>query len=149
MKIMLVSFAIALTVLAVQAQTGEKMNGGVEKAIANMEQQWTDASKTSDAEAVSPMVAEKFVNLDSDGRMIDKSKTLENIRKSKWEINEISDVKVTTFGNTAIATGAWRGKGTDADGKSVDAHERFVDTWTKMPNGKWQCIAMTSAPVKM
>ena len=97
MKIMLVSFAIALTVLAVQAQTGEKMNGGVEKAIANMEQQWTDASKTSDAEAVSPMVAEKFVNLDSDGRMKDKSKTLENIRKSKWEINEISDVKVTTF----------------------------------------------------
>ena len=139
MKIMLVSFAIALTVLAVQAQTGEKMNGGVEKTIANMEQQWTEAGKTSNAEAVSPMVAEKFVNLDSDGRMIDKSKTLENIRKSKWEINEISDVKVTTFGNTAIATGAWR----------VDAHERFVDTWTKMPNGKWQCIAMTSAPVKM
>lgn len=149
MKIMLVSFAIALTVLAVQAQTGEKMNGGVEKTIANMEQQWTEASKTSNAEAVSPMVAEKFVNLDSDGRMIDKSKTVENIRKSKWEINEISDVKVTTFGNTAIATGAWRGKGTDADGRSVDAHERFVDTWTKMPNGKWRCIAMASAPVKM
>ena len=149
MKKMLVSFAIALTVLAVQAQTDEKMNGGVEKAIANMEQQWTEASKTSNAEAVSPMVAEKFVNLDSDGRMMDKSKTLENIRKSKWEINEISDVKVTTFGNTAIATGAWRGKGTDADGKSVDAHERFLDTWTKMPNGKWQCIAMASAPVKM
>ena len=66
-----------------------------------------------------------------------------------WEINEISDVKVTTFGNTAVATGGWQGKGTGSDGKPVDAHERWVDTWMKMPNGKWQCIASAGAPVKM
>ena len=138
----------ALAVLAVQAQTGEKMSGGVEKVIAKMEQQWTEAGKASNAEAVSPMLAENYTNLLSDGTLVDKAKTLENIKKSKWEINEINDVKVTAFGNTAIATGSWRGKGT-ADGKAVDAHERFVDTWTRMPNGKWQCIASAGAPVKM
>jgi hypothetical protein len=55
------------------------------------------------------------------------------IKGAKWDTNEISDVKVTSFGNTAIASGAWRGE----------------DTWMKMPSGKWQCIASASAPAKM
>jgi ketosteroid isomerase-like protein len=57
--------------------------------------------------------------------------------------------RATTFGNTAIAGGAWQGKGTDGNGKAIDAHERWVDTWMKMPDGKWQCIATASAPAKM
>jgi ketosteroid isomerase-like protein len=70
------------------------------------------------------------------------------IKAGKWQTNDISDVKVTTFGNTAIATGAWQGKGTLADGTAVDSHEHWVDTWMKMPSGKWQCIASASAPAK-
>ena len=123
--------------------------GGVDKAVANLEQQWATAGKMSNADGVAPLLADNFVNLNSDGTMADKSKTLEMTRKSKWEINEISDVKVIASGNTAIATGEWRGKGTSADGKPVDAHERWVDTWMKMPNGKWQCIASASTATKM
>src|SRR5271157_3958032 len=119
MKRMLMCFILLLMALAVQAQMG----GGVEKAIASMEQQWTAAGKMSNPDGVAPLLADNF-------------------------INEISDVKVTTFGNTAIATGAWRGKGTSSDGKPVDAHERWVDTWMKMPSGKWQCIASAAAPAK-
>jgi len=48
---------------------------------------------------------------------------------------------VTSYGNTAIATGIWWGKGIAGDGKPQDQRERFVDTWHKMPDGKWQCIA--------
>ncbi len=143
MKRMLVCFVVALMAVAVQAQTGE-----VEKAIAGMEHQWATAGKASNADAIAPMLAENFVGLNSDGTTADRAKVLENTTKSKWETNEISDVKVTVTGNTAIATGAWRGKGTDQDGKPVNAHERWVDTWTKMPDGKWQCIASASAPVK-
>ena len=40
------------------------------------------------------------------------------VKGAKWDTNEISDVKVTAFGNTAIATGAWQGKGM-ADGKPL------------------------------
>jgi ketosteroid isomerase-like protein len=149
MKKTLLFVAVLLAAVAVQAQTGDKTSGGIDKSIAKMEQQWTEAGKASNAEAVSPMLAEKYTNLLSDGTLVGKAKTLENIKKSKWEINEIGDVKVTAFGNTAIATGSWRGKGTDQDGKAVDAHERFVDTWTKMPDGKWQCIASAGTAVKM
>ena len=125
----------------------DKMGGSVEKAVANLEQQWVAAGKMSNADSVAPLLADNFTNLNSDGTMQNKAQTLATIKGGKWEINEISDVKVTTFGNTAIATGGWQGKGTGS-GKPIDAHERWVDTWMKTPNGKWQCIASASAPAK-
>jgi ketosteroid isomerase-like protein len=57
-------------------------------------------------------------------------------------------VKVAVFGNTAIATGGFKGKGTDTSGKSIDENSRFTDTWVKMPGGKWQCVASQDTPVK-
>jgi ketosteroid isomerase-like protein len=143
MKKMLMGFTVILMALAVQAQMG-----GVEKAIAGMEQQWAAAGKMSNADAIAPLLADNFTNLNSDGTMMNKTQTLAMVKGAKWDSNEISDVKVTAFGNTAIATGAWQGKGM-ADGKAVDAHEHWVDTWMKMPGGKWQCIASASAPAKM
>ena len=143
MKKMLIGFTLILMALAVQAQMG-----GVEKAIAGMEQQWAAAGKMSNADAIAPLLADNFTNLNSDGTMMNKTQTLVMVKGAKWDTNEISDVKVTTFGNTAIATGAWQGKGM-AEGKAVDAHEHWVDTWMKMPSGKWQCIASASAPAKM
>ena len=103
----------------------------------------------SNPDGVAPLLADNITNLMSDGTTVDKAQTLAMTKGSKWEVNEISDVKVTVFGNTAIATGAWRGKGTSSDGKAIDTHERWVDTWMKMPGGKWQCIATASAPAKM
>jgi ketosteroid isomerase-like protein len=131
-------------------QTAKGEGGNVARqAVEKLEQQWVAAGKMSNADGVAPLLADNFTNLNSDGTMANKAQTLAMTKGSKWETNEISDVKVTTFGNTAIATGAWRGKGTGSDGKAVDAHERWVDTWMKMPSGKWQCIASASAPVKM
>jgi ketosteroid isomerase-like protein len=147
MKTMLMCFTLVLMTVAAQAQMGDKM-AGVEKAVANLEQQWTSDAKASNADAVSALLADNFTNMDSDGTMHNKTETLARIKGSKWETNQISDVKVTVIGNTAIATGAWQGKGTSA-GKPVDARERWVDTWMKMPNGKWQCVASGNAPAKM
>lgn len=54
---------------------------------------------------------------------------------------------MTVFGHTAIATGTFTGKGTNA-GKPVDVRERFIDTWV-MSNGKWLCVATQDSPLKM
>lgn len=139
----------ALLLIAVAAQAQMDKNGGVEQAITTMEQQWAAGAKAANPDAVAPLLAENFINMDSDGTMLNKAHSLARLKGGKWEVNEISNVKVTTFGNTAIATGAWQGKGTDSAGKPIDAHEQWVDTWMKMPGGKWQCIASASAPAKM
>jgi len=70
---------------------------------------------------------------------------LTRIKTAKWEIN--NTLKVTAFGNAAVVTGTWRGKGTEG-GKPIDAHERWTDTWVKMPSGKWQCVASHSSAMK-
>ncbi len=149
MKKTVLCFVVVLMALAAQAQMSDNMGGGVEKAIAKMEQQWVSAAKMGNPEEVAPLLAEGFIDMNSDGTTQNESQALAMIKGSKWEMNDISDVKVTAFGNTAIATGAWQGKGTTGDGKAVDSRERWVDTWVKMPNGKWQCIASASAPTKM
>jgi len=142
--------AVALLSLMVAAQAKDnKMGSGTEQAIAGLEQQWTDAAKASNPEPLAPLLADKFVNTDSQGKTIGKAETLAHTKAAKWQTNQISDVKVTVFGNTAIATGNWAGKGTDENGKPVDAHERWTDTWMKMSNGKWQCIASHGSTIKM
>jgi ketosteroid isomerase-like protein len=142
--------AVALLSLMVAAQAKDnKMGSGTEQAVAGLEQQWTDAAKASNPEPLAPLLADEFVSTDSQGKVIGKAETLAHTKAAKWQTNQISDVKVTVFGNTAIATGNWVGKGSDENGKPVDAHERWTDTWMKMSNGKWQCIASHGSTIKM
>jgi ketosteroid isomerase-like protein len=119
-----------------------------QKLITEMEFNWAEAQKIGNAKVVAPMLADGFVNTDADGQTYGKEKLLSNLKGGQWEQNGISDVKVTVFGNTAIATGAWVGKGIDGDGTKIDRAERWTDTWVKMPGGKWQCVAsqQTSTP---
>ncbi|HLY92069.1 MAG TPA: nuclear transport factor 2 family protein [Candidatus Angelobacter sp.] len=141
---------LALFALIGVVQAKDKMTGGgTEKAIAGLEQTWVDGSKAGNADMVAPLLAEKLLNTNAEGKTLSKAETLANIKKATWQTNEISDVKVAVFGNTAIATGNWIGKGTVENGKAIDTQERWTDTWMKMPDGKWQCIASHSSTTKM
>jgi ketosteroid isomerase-like protein len=39
-------------------------------------------------------------------------------------------------------------KGTDEKGKPMDVHARWTDTWAKMSDGKWQCVASHGSSIK-
>jgi ketosteroid isomerase-like protein len=119
-----------------------------EKTIAGLEQQWAEAQRDGNSAAVAPLLAENFINTDTSGQTYGKGKLLSNLKGGKWEHNGISDVKVTAYRTTAIATGSWSGKGIDGDGAKIDRHERWTDTWVKMANGKWQCVASQQTEVK-
>jgi ketosteroid isomerase-like protein len=125
-------------------------NNDIQKAITGLEYKWAEAQKTGNAAAVKPLLADTFVNTDADAQTYGKDKLLSNLKGGQWEHNAISDVKVAVYGNTAIATGAWSGKGIDGDGTKIDRRERWTDTWVKMPSGQWQCVAsqQTSTPQK-
>jgi ketosteroid isomerase-like protein len=148
MKKMLVLFGVLMLALPLMAQMSDSKGGGVSAAITQMEQAWASNSKSGNLDAVAANLADNFVELNSDGKFSTKAQMLDRMKSSKWEVNEVSNIKVSVHGDTAIATGSWQGKGTSA-GKSVDQHESWVDTWMKMANGKWQCIASASSPAKM
>ena len=128
--------------------SAQQKTDDVAASIVRLENEWADAQKAGNAAVVAPMLADTFINTDVDGKVSGKTELLSSLKGGKWEQNGISDVKAAVYGNTAIATGAWVGKGVDGDGTKVDRHERWTDAWVKMPNGKWQCVASQQSEVK-
>jgi uncharacterized protein (TIGR02246 family) len=127
----------------------QQTSGGTEKAIAALENQWLQAQQTNNPDLVAPLLADKFVSTGADGKVTNKVQALADAKASKFVSAKNENVQVTVFGDTAIATGLWVGKGTDEKGKPLDGDYRWTDTWVKMPNGKWQCVATQSSLVKM
>jgi ketosteroid isomerase-like protein len=151
MRRLLITAAIVLLPLGVMtAQEGAAGNasGPVAQALINLENQWAKASKAADGDALAPMLAEDFVQVDSDGSLRGKSEIIARMKKGKWTTNEVSDMKVMVHGDSAVVTGTWTGNGTTGDGRAINGKERWADTWVKMANGKWQCVASASAPTK-
>ena len=147
MKKTLMWCLIALISLGSAAWSQAQSTGEIEKAVAALEQQWLQSQKTNNPDLVAPLLADKFVETSSDGKVMNKAEALAQAKATKYVSAEYEDVKVTVFGDTAIATGGFKGKGTDASGKPMDVHERWTDTWVKMPSGKWQCVATHGSTV--
>ena len=127
---------------------GAQPASAVGQAVIALENQWTVASKAGNGEAIGALLADDFVALGSDGSLHTKADVIARANKAKWATYVIGDMKVTVHGDSAIVTGSWVGNGTDGTGKAVNAKERWADTWVKMANGKWQCVASASAPSK-
>jgi ketosteroid isomerase-like protein len=141
-------FVVGLLALVAGVLAWPSEAGSPEKAVADLEQQWAEAQKAGNASVVAPMLAETFINTDADGETYGKAKLLANLKGGTWEINGISNVKVTVYGDTAVASGAWTGKGVDGDGTHIDRSERWTDTWVRAPQGKWQCVASQQTATK-
>ena len=140
-------FLLILVSLMSAARSQAQQTAPTEKAVAALEQQWLQAEKTSNPDLLAPLLADNLVSTSPNGRVTGKAETLADIKSTKWTRAEYTDVKVNVYGNTAIATGGFKGQGTDATGKPVDENIRWTDTWVKMPNGKWQCVATQASPV--
>jgi len=148
MKPTLVLTILALLCGLTSPRTLAQTSPDIEKAITDLEFKWAEAQKDGKPDVVAPLLADGFVNTDTDAKVSGKDTLLANLKGGKWEHNGISDVKVTVFGHVAIATGAWAGKGIDGDGTRIDRHERWTDTWVRMPGGLWQCVASQQTELK-
>lgn len=117
-----------------------------EKAITALEGQWVQAQLTNNPDLLIPLLAEKFINTSDDGKVTSKSETIASYRQTKWTSAENANVKVVVYGDTAIAIGTYKGKGSKK-GKPFEAHVQWTDTWIKMPTGQWQCVASQVSPI--
>jgi ketosteroid isomerase-like protein len=140
-------FGLVLLASAVWSQANK--TGGTEQAVAALEQHWLQSQKTNNPDLLAPLLADNFVQTSSEGKVMGKAESLATAKSTKWSSVEYHDVKVSVFGDAAIATGGAKGKETDASGKSLTVDERWTDTWVKMSNGQWQCVASQATPVKL
>ena len=140
----LVSFILFISVAWSQAQKP----ADIEKAVTALEDQWTQGLKTHNPDLVAPLLADNWVFTSSGGKVSNKAEGLAELKTLKYVNPELVDAKVIVHGNTAVAIGIFRSKMTDAAGKTSEANERYTDTWMKMPDGKWQCIASHNSAIK-
>jgi ketosteroid isomerase-like protein len=133
---------------ALMARAGET-SGAAEKAVAALEQKWAQAQREHTTEMEAPLLAEKYVSINPDGKVSDRTQFIADETATKYTTANVEDLKVTAFGDTAIARVLLTYKGTDSKGNALDAHSRWTDTWVKMPDGKWQCVASHGSNVKM
>jgi ketosteroid isomerase-like protein len=137
-----------LSLASAAVSQAQQTSGATEKAVMALENQWLQAENMNNPDLVAPLLADNYVSTDDEGKVTNKAQTLANAKASKIVSAKHEDVQVTVFGDTAIATGLWIGKGTNEKGKPFDLRGRWTDTWVKMPNGKWQCVASQTTPVK-
>jgi len=126
----------------------QQARDSTESAIAALENQWLQSEKTNNPDLVAPLLADKMVETTSEGKFHGRTESLADAKATKYASADYEDVKISVFGDAAIATGGFKGKGIDENGKPFEAHLRWTDTWVKMANGKWQCVATQATPIK-
>ena len=136
----LLSGVLMLSGLAAKAGTAEE-------AVIAGENQITKSQQTNNVELQAPLLADKYIATDEEGTVIvGKEANLADAKLTTFSSMELSDLKVTVFGDTAIATGTFVDKGT-YKGKAFNHRGRFTDTWVRL-NGKWLCVATHSSLIK-
>ena len=134
---------VILSGAAVNAATA----GTAEQDVTAAENQMVKALQANNVDLASSMVADKYVQTDSDGVFIaGKAAGEADAKAYTFSKLDLSDLKVTAYGDTAIATGAFASKGT-YKGKAFDDRGRFTDTWVKL-DGKWQLVATQNTRIK-
>jgi uncharacterized protein (TIGR02246 family) len=120
-----------------------------QRRLTAAELQWLKSQQTNNVELLAPLLADKVVETTTEGKVIvGKDAMVADAKSDHWSSAEYTDLKVTVFGDTAIATSTLIGRGTSGAGKPPDERERFTDTWVKMADGKWLCVATHTSPLK-
>lgn len=140
---------LLLCLLIVISLAGIAWSQSTEQAVAALENKWLESQKTNNPDLIAPAFADSIISTSAEGKTENKSEMLAEAKATKYHSAEYEDVKVTVYADTAIATGGFKANLTDPSGKTADVHDRWTDTWVKMPSGQWQCVATQSSPVKM
>jgi ketosteroid isomerase-like protein len=118
----------------------------VEKAILQMERDWTEAGIKKDVAAFDRIVADDWVSLDFEGNLLNKAAAMADLKSGATSNTtvDLGEMKVRVYGDTAIVNGSDTEKST-YKGKDSSGHYVWMDVFVKR-NGRWQ--AVSSASVK-
>ncbi len=119
----------------------------VEKTILQLERDWSKSEVTKDVALFSKIVADDWVLLDYTGRTVTKQQAIADLKSGSYavESQELADMKVRVFGQTAIATGSDVEKSIE-NGHSTSGKYVWTDVFV-LRNGRWQIVASQETKV--
>jgi ketosteroid isomerase-like protein len=108
--------------------------------LLKLETAFAQAIVKNDADAVGRFTADDWIVIDTDGRIIDRTRFLGVIKSGvlTHELLESQDARVRVYGNAAVLTAIMTSKGT-FNGQDFTSQERATDVFVKQ-DGRWQCV---------
>jgi ketosteroid isomerase-like protein len=135
----------ALTAAPARAQGAA--GASVEEEIKKMEKDRAAAVVKGDVAVMEGLTSDDYIFINANGQLSGKAETMNNIKTGviKLTANEVSDLKVRVYGDTAVVTGKSTAKGT-IGGRELKGPVLFTRVYVKK-NGKWQSVAFQQTPV--
>jgi Domain of unknown function (DUF4440) len=119
----------------------------VEQEIKTLHDQSREAALKGDASFFEKCLANTYSGIGGDGRLRTKADTLQDLKSGgiKYESIDEHDVKINTYGNTAVLKSSASVKMT-INGKPVNGDYRATFVYVKH-GGKWEEVAFQATPV--
>jgi ketosteroid isomerase-like protein len=115
--------------------------------LQKLEEAWTRAIVTNNAEAIGRFVSEDWVIIGPEGNVIDKVQFLGVIKAGDLthESMELEESRVRVYGDAAVITALARSKG-KFKGQGFSTHERSTSVYSKK-DGRWRCVLTQLTPM--
>jgi len=140
--------ALLFALAAVLGLDGFEQGSRDVEIISDIEQQLAKAWVNRDRATIDAILAPDWSVTDVAGRVLTKQQVMQESFDSadrRIEAMAIDDVKVRTFGDTAVATGRTRATGSYR-GTSQSVVLRFTDVFVRR-DGRWQAVASHGSTV--
>ena len=135
-----VVFSVAALLTSVSAED-------VQEHLKKLEKDRAAAVVKNDVATLDKQTADDYTLITMNGQMSSKSQMLDNFKtgKSKVTFNEVSDLNVRVYGDTAVVTGKAEVKGT-LGGQDANGTVMFTRVYVKK-GGRWQSVAFQQTRV--
>jgi ketosteroid isomerase-like protein len=118
----------------------QMMSKDAETELVKWEKDFANAVVSNDAEAIGKFLADDWMIIGPDGRIIDKARFLDVIESGMLthDLMESDEVQVRSYGDCAVVTALTQTKAKFA-GQEFTTQERATDVFVKRA-GRWECV---------
>ena len=118
------------------------------EAVIQAEQTLAAAHLTLDLATIARLLHPNYVIVQPGGVHENKEQTLASFTTGDrhWDLAESDEMVVQLYGNTAIVTGRWRGRGRNG-AIHFDYRARFLSTWVR-EDGEWRNVAYMATEIE-
>lgn len=111
------------------------------EAIIQAEQALAAAHLSLDIATIDRLLHPAYVIVQPGGVQENKAQTLASLQGEErhWELAESDDMAVRLYGDSAVVTGRWRGRGRNGS-ERFDYRAHFLSMWVR-EEGQWRNVA--------
>ena len=144
--VLLLALVVGFSLPALSQKKSKGNGGGVEKAILELEDASRDAALKGDSSWAEKNLADDYVRITADGKVLNKQEFIETFNKTKYQAIDFADRKVRVYGDSAVVNTTANVKGTTGDGKDLTGTYRGTRVWAKV-KGQWKLVDFQSTRV--